>query len=316
VRPWQDEDKSGAGVLRRFLPPSEGGADTTQPLARSRLGQFTLGLVPWQAMPEFFRDESRFPTSAPLGQLVRGFFAQPFRQIAMEPHHVRDELLRGHYPKAVPKLIEMMEHIRFAQNRMSLEEKNPELGKEIKTWLDRAFEVYARQQRATSPQEAAELNQQIDTLWREARAVTILLDGTRAWPLRLDALFLFALCKHEQAERLQYRSDSSPDDKALARRSVDAWKEVVLAWQQYLDAYHGFRFVNRTGSDASQLAANAAAAAYRLAGSAPVAAARMLGRAQLLSGDRDGAVQTWRQEVATSDLEKVGTLYLAKKAEK
>jgi hypothetical protein len=304
VQPWQDEGKSGAGVLRRFLPPDEGGVDASKPGLRffyvygsgDRLGG-NRGIVPVREMHPFFRDQSQFPLESGLGARVWGAFAQPFLQLALFPHHPRDELLRGRYAKAVPELVETRTRCQDAQNRLSLE-KN--LGPEVKDWLERAFPLYAELQRAAGdPLKTEEATQKINMLWREARALTVLLEGTRAGPQRREVVYLLGLCKQEQAERLQAHAEGAAAegataDAGLARRTTDAWKEAVNVWQQYLEEYGTNPF----------------------AGNAPGSAARMLGRARLMSGDREGAVETWRLELPTSDPEKVGNLYLAKKAEK
>ena len=247
-------------------------------------------------MPSDFLNENLFPPSVGLGQRVRGTFALPFHQAALESHHARDELLRGRYNKAVPELIETRRLCRESEDRLRQEEKNfQQLRQEVQAWIEKAFSLYADQQRATgNPQKLEDANRQIEALWRDARAVSVVVEGTRALPLRCVTSFQLALCKHEQAERMQLQSELNSDDEALARRTVEAWNEAVNLWQQYVEAF----------------------AKYPFSGNAPGAAARLLGRAQLLSGDRTGAVRTWRLDVPTAELEKVGNLYLAKQNEK
>ena len=181
----------------------------------------------------------RFPPRVGLGQRVRAAFAGPFLQATLEPHHARDELLRGHYQKAVPELVETRTLCQDAQNRL-IQEKN--LRSEVDAWVERAFALYAEQQRAGNAQQLEEANTKIEALWREARGVSVLLEGTRAIPQRREAVFQLGLCKHEQAERLQLQSELNQNDTALAQRAVDAWKEAVNVWQQYLDEYGGSPF--------------------------------------------------------------------------
>jgi hypothetical protein len=314
VRPWRDGNASGPGVMRRFLPPEDGGVDGSKPLSRREY--FVMGLVPWLAMPPYFLDESRFPPRVGLGQRVRTGFAHPFIQAALEPHQARDEVLRGRFDKAVPELVEMHRRCQDAQDRLKLEEDNKNLGQEAEDWIDKAFTLYADQQRAAgNPQKLDEANRNIDALWKaqEFRAISVMLDGTRSWPLRLETLYQRALAKHEQAERLQFRSELDREDEAVARRAVEAWKEAVNVWQQYLDEYRGARVARADANSpvAAKLAASAANAAAARAATAPGAAVRLLGRAEMLSGNGDGAVRTWRLPYPTTELEKVGNLYLA-----
>src|SRR5206468_4101056 len=192
----------------------------------------------------------------------------------------RDELLRGRFNKAIPELVEARALCQDARNRLSQEKQLP---KELSEWLSRAFDAYAEQQLAAgNPVRQDEANQKLESLWREARALSILLVGTRAVPQRREVVYHLGLRKHEEAERKQLQAELTPEDTAQAQRAVDAWKEAVNVWQQFLDEY---------GAQSS-------------AG----AAVRMLGRARLLSGDREQALRTWRQEVPTIDLEKLGNL--------
>jgi hypothetical protein len=315
VRPWRDGKASGAGVLRRFLPPDDGGVDESKPISRRE--RFIIANVPWQAMPPQFLDEASFPPRVGLGQRVRSFFAAPFLQMKLETHHARDELLRGHYEKALRELVDMRKLCRDAEERLTEQGKSQELVEDANKWVREAIRAYAAQQRAGGdPQKLEEASAAIDALWKQARPIFVLLDGTRSWPLRLETTYEFALCKHEQAEHLQLESELNPRDEALAERTVDGWKEAVNVWQQYLDDYRAARS-SGAGADstaAAQLAAASARAAAARTGYASGAAARLLGRARLLSGDPSGAQQIWRQELPLTPLEKVGNAYLVRQA--
>ncbi len=292
VIPWQDGRASGVGLLRRFLPPEEGGIDVAKPY--SRRDAFVLGLVPWRTMQSDFDflNENRFPPHVGLGQQVRRTLGNPFLEIALQPHHARDELLRGRFSKAIPELVELRRLCQEATDRMpTADSQKQQLRKSINEWIERAIERYAEQQRARgNPQKLEEANRKIEALWKEAGSLAIELEGTRAVSLRREISYQLALCKHEQAERLHIQTELDADDVKLKERTVDAWKEAVNLWQQYLFDYGGKQFTGNVSGTAS----------------------RLLGRARLLSGDRDGAVHAWRQELTTSELEKVGTLYLAK----
>jgi hypothetical protein len=290
VKPWRDGNASGAGVMRRFLPPEDGGVDGSKP---GRRAIFVRGVVPVREMHELFSDQRQFPYESPFGGRIWGVFAQPFLQLALEAHHPRDELLRGRYNKAVPDLVKTREACRDATNRLLQEVRNnKDFEPDIRKWIERAFPLYADQRRAEGNQlKLDEANRQIDLLWKESRPIFIALDGTRSLPLRRETVYQLGLCKQEQAERLQLQSELNPEDTALGQRAVDAWKEAANVWQQYLDEYGREPLV--------------------FAGNASGAAARALGRAKLLSGDWDGAVHMWRTEHPTTELEKVGRLYLA-----
>ena len=314
-------------MLRRSLPPEEGGTDDSKPLNRRE--RFVQNLVPWGAMPELFRNEQIFPPHVGLGLRVRMFFADPFLKIVMEPHRARDELLRGRYGKALRELVEARTLCRNAEDRLNQLAKEDNFMEEVGTWNEQAIAAYAEQQRAAgNPQKQGEANAKIEEIWKESRSVHYLLDGTRSWPLRLEVLFDLALCKHEQAAHLQLEAELSPQDAALADKAVDAWKEAVNVWQQYLDEYRAARAnlvrleqIARNAPRDRRLfvqttALRSAVDAAALAGTAPGHVARMLGQAQWLSGDHSGARQSWRQEVPTYGMEKVGSLYLSRKTDR
>jgi hypothetical protein len=300
---WTDGSASGAGVLRRFLPVEEGGVDAAKPGrrffyvwgARERTGG-ERGIVPVSEMHPFFADQNRFPINSSLGGRIWSTFSAPFLQLALEPHHARDELLRGRYNEAIPELVRARDDCTVAENRLR-QQRN--LGPEIQRWIDKAVSLYADRERASAAQDPVRMeaaNSGINEVWseREAGPIKGVLAGTLAVPLRREVAFQVALCKQEQAERRQRKSELNPEDKETAQHAVDAWKEAANFWQRYLEEY-----------------SNTA-----LAGSSAGAAARAQGRACLLTGDRDEAVRTWRREVPTSEMEKVGSLYLAKKNEK
>ena len=93
VKVWTE----GAGVLRQFLPPDEGGADPGWPggfplrtlvgftnpedpskVQMQRLQLFRLQLAPWDVMPPQFHDLDKFPYNVGLGLRVREGFLAPF----------------------------------------------------------------------------------------------------------------------------------------------------------------------------------------------------------------------------------------------
>ena len=307
VQTWREGKFSGAGAMRRFLPLVEGGLDESKPL--SRRDQFTRGIVPWSAMPPYFLDENLFPPRIGLGLRVRMAYGQPFLQAALEPHQSRDNLLRGHYEKAISELVNTQAYCRDLQHRLMDAENNPDLDNQIREWLAQAVPLYAAQLRAAgNPQQLNDANQRIDAHWKNADKVEIRLFGSQAWPRRLEAEFQFGLCKHEEAERKQLRWDLNPTDAALEKEANGAWKEAANRWQEYLTSYREARNSDPRGY---------ARAAAESVGTAPGAAVRMLGRAQLLVGDPPvGARLTWRlNDLPTFELEKVGSLYLAKKSE-
>jgi hypothetical protein len=288
---------SATGVLRRFLPPEEGGVDQgaavvaglAQRAARKDL--FALELVPWAAMPEPFLDPKRFPPNIELGQRVRTQFARPFIVSAQEPGHARDLMLRGRYSSAIVELMNEQEHWREQQkqraNARDLEQRTAE-------WVQRAITAYAAQLRG---QPGAD--EQVKDLWgeRQVGPVLILLNSAIASARNPEITYLLGLCMQEQAEQVQARLDlqartpgmkAHPSDVEKARA---AWVDARNTWKRYAEDYPK--------------------------GNERAAARRLRGRAEAMLGYPQAAAATWKDlSDDMTPLEKLASLYLAQQLEK
>jgi hypothetical protein len=310
VRVWQE----GTGLLRRFLPPDEGGVDPVHPFPLRELTGFTtrddpavvqmqrrqlfvVTLAPWAAFPPLFRNPDPFRFDIGLGRRVHDFFLHPFVQAALEPGGPRDLVLRGRFTKAAPELVQELERRQQQLNR--LRAAAPALGKEIRAWVERAEHAYAdleRAQRRNAPEAVAAADKAVEDLWKEQEAepVYTLLLGALAGPRSAEGTYLLALCKHEQAERLQARLHLAARVPGVARHETDvhqahnAWKDARGWWTRFGEEY----------ASHPSLAAESAAAR------------RLLGRAQAMLGDREAAVASWRNPSgALTPLEKTAALY-------
>jgi tetratricopeptide (TPR) repeat protein len=61
----------------------------------------------------------------------------------------------------------------------------------------------------------------------------ILLLGVTAEPLHAETAYLLALCKHEQAERLQIRFKRNSNDKS----ALQAWESARQLWNDFLEKH-------------------------------------------------------------------------------
>ena len=129
----------------------------------------------------------------------------------------------------------------------------------------------------------------MNQLWAESAPVMALLQVAAAEPMLERVVYLLALCKQEQAERLQVKQDQAGrlNKSALPSETTAAWKTASSWWKTYLEAH------------ASSLAAPAAR--------------RLHARALEALGDRAAAVSLLENLSGVSDdLEKTARLYLAK----
>ncbi len=198
---------SAAGLLRRFLPPEEGGVDQGAAVAGANIPKairkdlFALELVPWSSMPPQFLDPKRFPANIELGQRIRTLFAQPFVRSAQEPGRARDLLLRGRYSSAITQLVSEQEHWREQQKQRA---NTPDIDRSTSEWVEHAIRAYAAQLRGQ-----AGADEQVRAMWgeRAATPVLLLLNSAIAAARNPEITYLLGLCMQEQAEQVQARLD-------------------------------------------------------------------------------------------------------------
>jgi hypothetical protein len=289
--------RSAAVLLRRFLPPEEGGVDQGAAVAASnaqkatRKDLFALELVPWSAMPALFLDPKRFPANIELGQRVRGVFARPFIRSAQEPGGARDLLSRGRYSSAISELVTEQEHWREQQKQRA---NARDLDRRAGAWADRAIIAYAAQLRG---QPGAD--EQVKELWAERSVgpVLMLLNSAIAAARNTEITYLLGLCMQEQAEQVQARLDLQARTPGMTLDSSDvekaraAWFDAKNTWKRYTEDYPK--------------------------GNESVAVRRLRGRAEAMLGDWKAAAATWKElSDDMTPLEKLASLYLAQQVEK
>jgi hypothetical protein len=304
--------KPGIGLLRRFLPPAEGGVDAGEKVLLSdlpgfttrgdrsaimmtRLARFEWALVPWELMPQQFNPRD-FPVNVGLGQRVREYFASLFTSPIRDPRSSRELLLHGRYNQAVPKLVNEDNELREALARRL---QRPGLDQEIAEWLKAARDVYADKQRAQKAGDsvaAASADKRIAALWKAADPVYILLVGGASLPRDGEVTYQLGLCKHEQAEQYQARLD------LLARAGVaPAAADVERCKQTWADAKDWW---DRTAAEFGR-------------GSAAPPARQNRGRAEAMLGDWSAAAATWGDVSGyMGPADKLAALYRAREAQK
>jgi hypothetical protein len=273
-------------VLRRFLPPDDGGTD-----GANREQFFLRDLVPWSALPAVFQDERLFPQESPLGLQVRYIFANSFVAPTMEPGQSRDLLLRGRYSSAEEKLVGE----RAAWRSMVEQRANSrDLQEQFQAWLDNAIRLYAALVRAKSPSEREQAEKQVQKLWgdRSSWPVHVLLNSAAAAVRNQEVAYQLGLCNQEQAEQLQARIDLQ------ARAGLPPYQPDIekaqAAWQRVVDNWKSFEEEHPTHRDSA-------------------AARRLRGRAEALLGDHQAAIASWNNvSDCPTEMEKLASLYLAR----
>jgi hypothetical protein len=334
VRAWRD----GPGLLRRFLPPEEGGVDKGEvfPLARlrgftdpndrqlSRLGRaelLKLRLPPWEVMPNVFRDPNQFPYNVPLGQFVRNILRGAWNHLYFDVKGPRDLLLRGKFEEAAAELTGDDAKWRDFRRRF---ESATGLDDQVKKWVDQAVPAYAAQVRAQEKGSAAEkaaAGHAVEEVMKQVEPVYILLTGSAAVPMTSDLAFQMGLTKHEKAGRLQAgidqarRDGKAPTDaeKAAARAARAAWDEALFTWKKYLDDF------SDEDKEKPETRPYRAAMARRLRGQALAERARLEAADDPAAArrDRQAAAEAWEDPAGPQfPLERLAALYLARQMRK
>jgi hypothetical protein len=292
---WQE----GTGALRNFLPPTEGGSDPGQffQLARRkfpRMEIYKFELVVWSGFPERFR-HSEIP--GPLVDRLRNYYAAPFIRSVIDSGAPRDLLLRGNFNKAARLLVDEGERLRDLNQRKNAETN---LEQNVDEWIPVAIRAHAEKERAKNAGNAERQEQaarQVEAVWRTAAAIHIYIGGAQVRPYGGQVAYWLALCKYEQAERLQARLDFARRVKGPAPTAAEVenarqgWVEAESQWDGYV--------------------------ANNDKGPGSVAGRRLRGEALVRLGNWQEAVKVWRELVGPMTAqEKLANLYRARELEK
>jgi len=331
VRAWRD----GPGLLRRFLPPEEGGVDKGERFRLANLRGFTypndpqasmlgraelfkLRLPPWEVMPNVFRDPDKFPYNVPLGQFVRNVLRGAWNHLYFDVKGPRDLLLRGKFEEAAAELTGDDAKWRDYRRRF---ESATGLKEQVDKWVDQAVPAFAAQVKAQEKGTAAEkaaAGHAVEEVMKQAEPVYVLLTGSAAGPMTSDVAYQMGLTKHEKAGRLQAgldqakRDGKAPTDaeKAAARA---AWDEALFTWKKYLDDF------GDEDKDKPETRPYRAAAARRLRGQALAERGRLEAPddAAAARRDRQAAAEAWEEPAGPQlPLERLAALYLARQMRK
>jgi hypothetical protein len=325
VRVWSSPTSADNSlrVLRAFLTPADGGV--AQKPNRELVRQAE---IPWDYFPPqlrlpgdpgrqlqtvfaapfvYFNMDVRMPSDFLVGWLPglsepsvdKPGTRRPTENLLRSPLP-RDLMLHGRFDEAASLLVIMRPELQ-RQRDLPVTSK---LNEAVRQWSEKMIEAYSNLIQAEDAEKnrgkpagagitVLQAKERVDQLWGVERAPAMaLLQKAAAQPMLDRVVYLLALCKQEQAERLQARRDQAGRlNKALsgaeAKASEDAWSAASSWWRTYLSEY----------------------------ASSPAAPSARLLRARALQalGDRAAAVALLENLAGVSnDLEKTARLYLAK----
>ncbi len=259
--------------LRYFLPANDGGIDAAQaypaqelegfapppvegqpiPVLRfTQLNFFQLELAPWNQFPDSLRG---LPWNTPLGLKLREFFGSIFAEMfvpgeasknKMQPPHARDLLLRGQSEEAMRALTARRD-ILEKQNQEA--RADPTVEQAVIAWCAEMNEAYrrlglaqfeAQQNKEKGGEALAAARQRVEELEKlgEKRLPLVLIKAI-AQPLEGEIAYVQALCKHEQAERLEAalkRPGASPGPAEIQAARA-AWESAAGWWVTFESAH-------------------------------------------------------------------------------
>jgi hypothetical protein len=222
-------------VLRRFLPPDQGGTDVSR-----RVDRFDYALAYWPSFPVIVDRVS--PRDRQPGQRLRALFQLRFASMILPAGSPRDQMLRGYFDEAAESLIKARDEL---SGYRVIFQSDAGIGPDFVKWHQDAVKAYAEYYHAqnTRPPDPAMMKaglHDIEETWRRGdQTVTALLVGSAAEPLGRVNSRLLAMCTHEAAERSQRHSGHHPNMAGgLAQsRTRDAWKVAADWWQTCILAY-------------------------------------------------------------------------------
>jgi tetratricopeptide (TPR) repeat protein len=282
--------REGTGILRRFIPTAEGGAD--QAAAKGLLTpliRFGLNTMPQGDYPAILNRADKLGNE--LEQRLRLAYALPFLRALVDPNSPRDLELRGRFAPAVRDLVQELDDLQKSQRRLR---QSSNLGPEVRQWIEeKAIPAYADSSRSRGTPDEAAASARAEQLWRWklGEPIEVLINGSLAGPRGAEVTYQIALIKFEQATRFRQRVDLASTIGLTLQSDADNARENYLDaegyWKEFLD-----NNPTRPG----------------------VASAQFL-RAESLAhlGRKDEATKRWKDTSAPqTDLERLGRLWKAR----
>jgi hypothetical protein len=274
VKAWSmpGETVSPLNVERLFLPPEEGGIDKSHRKLRAEvevvprnalspilarrfredteLGQkirvqFQTLFVSFMFEPKKEPEEVKRQRAAKERQVEdpRGGRAEPSPDpMVLLTAGSRDLMLHGQFDEATVPLVELRDELRKAKAAV---EGNPELQALMGKFVEEFATAYANVLRAERAHASGDPDStQLQQARRRAAALldasneplTKIMLASAAEPLTGLSTYFLALCKHEQAERLQSQVDhaTSRSTRDAGHSAREAWKGAADWWETYL----------------------------------------------------------------------------------
>ncbi|MCE9561568.1 MAG: hypothetical protein K8U57_05895 [Planctomycetes bacterium] len=225
-------------VLRMFLPADEGGSDRRPPGGRA-IDQYLrsqipegVGVTPVELRGNVEAAERiRNAVAITYGGAFFGISGQSFFAVPTP----RERIQRGQFQDASSSLVTKQDQFAHGLERLR---NNQNADNDLRTWATEARALYNQQGLATTPEDRQQKMAAVENHWRQnAVLVQLMVDRVSAELGHAEATFLMALCKHEQAERVQTRLEHATGAEAeqLKKDAIGAWQVAHGEWQTYAE---------------------------------------------------------------------------------
>jgi hypothetical protein len=215
-------------ALPRFLPLAEGGTDRADPTV-SLYQQYGASQVPNTvfALPrELTEDEPSRRLKAAAYTVYRVAF--------LDPPSPQERIQRGQFQEAIRTLAEKEDAFKRGLERLRTDRD----AVTVREWCKVVDELFRNLDTARrfDPAAEPEARAAVDRFLREQGATAQLIVDRASSEVGLaQASYLYALCRHEMAERKQVRADRSRSSAQTQNDAALAWQEARNAWRTYLE---------------------------------------------------------------------------------
>ncbi len=165
---------------------------------------------------------------------LRQFAAGGLDLAFLEPPNPRERVQRGQFHEAARDVVDKQGRFAGGLERLRA---NKDADKQIEEWIAGANAVYTdlglAQLKMNAQAETAAV-QAVENHWR-APGAQFIIDRASAEVGQAEAAFLLALCKHEEAEAAQVRSEraTGPEAARLKVEATQAWDTALSSWRTY-----------------------------------------------------------------------------------
>jgi hypothetical protein len=226
------DDFAYGRITRNFLPVDEGGTDRNRPGARL-FDQYMRSQFPAEVLsiPADLRENQE------AAERIRTLMAAAYLVAFFNPTSPspRERIQRGQFQDAARDLVTKQDQFAHGLERLR---NNPNAEAEIQKWAGEARDLYNQMGLAATPELRQQAANAVETHWRNnGQLVQLLIDRVSAELGHAEATFLMALCKHEQAERMQTRLEhaTAAEAEQLKRDALEAWQAAHGEWQTYAE---------------------------------------------------------------------------------